>query len=95
MMLYSQNDLYITIKTILIPVNRRSKQRTNDERLDVSLLFRLSFVNSVFETALDDQPVFQSLTTPATPKTSTSQPLVTQKRLKPPNPLKPLNPLVT
>jgi hypothetical protein len=47
----------MTIKTTLIPANRRSKQRTNNKRLDASLLFRLSFVNSVFETALSDQPV--------------------------------------
>jgi hypothetical protein len=93
--LYSQNDLYATIKTTLIPVNRRSKQRTNDERLDVFLLFRLPLVNGIFKTALNDQLVSQSLTTPATPKTSTPQPLMTQKRLKPLNPPKPLNPLAT
>jgi hypothetical protein len=52
--LYSQNDLYVTIKTTSIPANRRLKQRTNDKRLDASLLFRLSLVNSVFETALGD-----------------------------------------
>jgi hypothetical protein len=56
--LYSQNDLYVTIKTTLIPANRRLKQRTNNKRLNASLLFRLSFVNNVFETALGDQPVF-------------------------------------
>jgi hypothetical protein len=54
MTLYSQNDLYVTIKTTLIPVNRHLKQRTNDKRLDVSLLFRLPLRNSVFETALND-----------------------------------------
>jgi hypothetical protein len=95
MTLYSQNDLYVTIKTTSIPVNRRSKQRTNNKRLDASLLFRLSLVNNVFETALGDQPVSQSLTMSATPKTLTPQPLITQKRLKPPNPSKPLNPLAT
>jgi hypothetical protein len=57
MTLYSQNNLYITIKTTLIPVNRRLKQRTNDKRLDASLLFKLSLMNSVFETTLNDQPV--------------------------------------
>jgi hypothetical protein len=93
--LYSQNDLYVTIKTTLIPANRRLKQRTNDKRLDASLLFRLPLVNSVFKTALDDQLVSQNLTTLATPKTLTPQPLITQKRLKPPNPLKPLNLLAT
>jgi hypothetical protein len=57
MTLYSQNDLYATIKIISIPANRRLKQKTNDKRLDASLLFRLSLRNSVFETALGDQLV--------------------------------------
>jgi hypothetical protein len=47
----------MTIKTTLIPINRRLKQRTNDKRLDISLLFRLSFINSIFETALNNQPM--------------------------------------
>jgi hypothetical protein len=68
-MLYSQNDLYATIKTTSIPANKRLKQKTNNKRLDVSLLFRLFLINSVFETALNNQPVSQSLTMPATPKT--------------------------
>jgi hypothetical protein len=61
----------MTIKTILIPVNRRLKQRTNNKRLDISLLFRFFLVNNVFKTALDNQLVSQSLTTLATPKTLT------------------------
>jgi hypothetical protein len=44
----------MTIKITLIPVNRRLKQRTNNKKLDVSLLFRLFFRNSVFETAFGD-----------------------------------------
>jgi hypothetical protein len=85
----------MTIKTTSIPANRRLKQRTSNERLNISLLFRLPLRNSVFETALGDQPVSQSLTTPATLKTSIPQPLITQKRLKPLNPLKPPNSLAT
>jgi hypothetical protein len=57
MTLYSQNDLYTTIKTTSISANKRLKQRTNNKRLDVSLLFRLPLINSVFETALGDQPM--------------------------------------
>jgi hypothetical protein len=61
----------MTIKTILILVNRRLKQRTNNKKLDIFLLFRLFFVNNVFKTVLNDQLVSQSLTTPVTPKTLT------------------------
>jgi hypothetical protein len=71
MTLYSQNDLYTTIKTTSIPANRRLKQKTNDKSLDVSLLFRLPLRNNVFETALDNQLMSQILTTLATPKTLT------------------------
>jgi hypothetical protein len=59
--LYFQNDLYVTIKTILTYVNRRSNQKINNKRLDISLLFRLSLRNKpsgVFETALDNKPVY-------------------------------------
>jgi hypothetical protein len=44
----------MTIKTTLIPVNRRLKQKTNNKRLDISLLFKLSLRNSIFKTASDD-----------------------------------------
>jgi hypothetical protein len=44
----------MTIKTTLIPVNKRLKQRINNKRLDVSLLFRLSLINNVFKTAFGD-----------------------------------------
>jgi hypothetical protein len=53
------------------PGSSHSKQRTNDKRLDVSLLFRLPLGNSVFETALGDQLVSQIRTTPAIPRTLT------------------------
>jgi hypothetical protein len=52
-------------------MNKHLKQRTNNKRLDVSLLFRLFLRNNVFKTAFDDQPVSQIRTTLATPKTLT------------------------
>jgi hypothetical protein len=44
----------MTIETTLIFANKRLKQRANNKRLDVSLLFRLFLRNSVFETVLGD-----------------------------------------
>jgi hypothetical protein len=90
MTLYSQNNLYATIKTTSTHANKRSKQKINDKRLNVSLLFRLSLRNKpsgAFETALGDKPVCQILTTPVTPRTLTPPLLMTQKRLRLPNPL--------
>jgi hypothetical protein len=74
MTLCSQNDLYATIKTILTHANRRLKQKINNKRLDVSLLFRLFLRNkpsNTFKTALGDKLVYQILTTLIIPRTLT------------------------
>jgi hypothetical protein len=64
----------MTIKTTLTYVNKRLKQKINNKRLNISLLFRLFLKNkpnNVFKTALSDKLVYQILTTPATPRTLT------------------------